>query len=237
MIRRKRRQEGESGVVWRSGERQVASRGKARCDASRDAQDTWDAEYPALASGHNAGGSDARSIFADALGAVLAQKKKKTVETPRIKGADAGELEPESSGMQASVTWANLGTPVLRSRGQGERETDLGKASRTPADNSGKCNLPVMLEVNDPYGSDGSPEPQRKVASEVGTIDDGIGVEPDRGDGEHNLTRQLADRPSPINIRSPLTSNLLGCSCGIRYSDSPDLNNYYIGEEDPSKVG
>ena len=74
-IRRKRRREGESGVVWTSGEREVASRhkkhcdiasrGKERCDASQDSQDAQDAEYPALVSGRNAGGSDARSVFAD----------------------------------------------------------------------------------------------------------------------------------------------------------------------------
>jgi len=53
-IRRKRRREGESGVVWTLGERDVASGRKKRsnvgsgrkerCDASQDAQDTWDAE-------------------------------------------------------------------------------------------------------------------------------------------------------------------------------------------------
>jgi len=64
-IRRKRRREGESGVVWTSGERDVASGRKERCDASQDAQDARDAEYPALASGRNAGGSDAESVFAD----------------------------------------------------------------------------------------------------------------------------------------------------------------------------
>ena len=74
-IRRKRRREGESGVVWTSGERDVASGCKKPCDvasgrkersdASQDAQDAWDAEYPALASGRKAGGSDARSVFAD----------------------------------------------------------------------------------------------------------------------------------------------------------------------------
>jgi len=64
-IRRKRRRVGESGVVWTSGERDVASGRKERCDASQDAQDARDAEYPALASGPNAGGSDARSVFAD----------------------------------------------------------------------------------------------------------------------------------------------------------------------------
>jgi len=48
-IRRKRRREGESGVVCTSGERDVASGRKERCDASQDAQDAWDAEYAALA--------------------------------------------------------------------------------------------------------------------------------------------------------------------------------------------
>jgi len=65
-IRRKRRQEGETGVVWTSGERDIASGRKERCDASQDAQDARDTEYPALASGRNAGGSDARSVFGDA---------------------------------------------------------------------------------------------------------------------------------------------------------------------------
>jgi len=74
-IRRKRRREGESGVVWTSGECDVASERKKhcdvasgrkeRCDASQDTQDGWDPEYPALASGRNAGGSDPRSVFAD----------------------------------------------------------------------------------------------------------------------------------------------------------------------------
>ena len=89
-IRRKRRREGESRVVWTSGERDVASGRKKRCDvasgrkerwdvasgrkerceASQDAQDAQDAEYPALASGRNAGGSDARSVFADVVACV-----------------------------------------------------------------------------------------------------------------------------------------------------------------------
>jgi len=74
-IRSQRRREGECGLVWTSGERDVASGRKKRCDvasgrqercdASQDAQDAWDAEYLVLASGRNAGGSDARSIFAD----------------------------------------------------------------------------------------------------------------------------------------------------------------------------
>ena len=130
---------------------------------------------------------------------------KKTGRTDRINWADVGESEPESSGTQASVPRANLGTRVLRSSRQGERETDLKKASRMPANNSGKCNLAVMQEPDEPYRSDGSLGPQRKVARQVGAIDAGIEVEPDTRDGEHNLSWPLADRTSPTNSPSPFT--------------------------------
>jgi len=63
------------------------------------------------------------------------------------------------SGTQASVPRANMGAHVLRSSRQGERETDLKKASRTQANHSGKRNLAVMQEANEPYSSDRSPEP------------------------------------------------------------------------------
>jgi len=79
---------------------------------------------------------------------------KKTGRTHRINWADIGESEPESSGTQSSVPRANLGTRVLRSSRQGERETDVQKASRTPANNSGKRNLAVMQEADEPYSSD-----------------------------------------------------------------------------------
>jgi len=36
-----------------------------RCNASQDAQDAWDAENTSLASGRNADGSGAGSVFAD----------------------------------------------------------------------------------------------------------------------------------------------------------------------------
>ena len=36
-----------------------------RCNAGQDPQDAWDAEDASLASGRNAGGSDAGSVFAD----------------------------------------------------------------------------------------------------------------------------------------------------------------------------
>jgi len=41
----------------------------------------------------------------------------------------------------------------------------------------------------------------------VGASDAGIEVEPDTRDGEHNLCRQLADRPSPTNSPSLFTPN------------------------------
>jgi len=132
---------------------------------------------------------------------------KKTGRTHSINWVDVGESEPESSGTQASVPCANLGTHVLRSSRQGEWETDLKKASQTPANNSGKRNLAIMQEADVPYGSDGSPEPQRKVARQVGAIDASIEVEPDTRDGEHNLSWQLADRTSPTKSPSPFTPN------------------------------
>jgi len=100
-----------------------------------------------------------------------------------------------------------LGPRVLRSSSQGERKTDLKKASWTAANNSGKRNLAVMQEGDKPYSSDGSPGPQRKVARVVGAIDAGIQVEPDIRDGEHNLSWQLADRTSQTNSPSPFTPN------------------------------
>jgi len=132
---------------------------------------------------------------------------KKTGLTHRINWADAGESEPESSGMQAAVPRADLGTAVLRSSRQGEWEIELKKASRTPANNSGKRSLTVMQEADEPYSSDGSLEPQRKGARQVGAIDSSCEVEQDTGDGEHNLSRHLADRPIPSNSGSPFTPN------------------------------
>jgi len=96
----------------------------------------------------------------------------------------------------------------LRSSRQGERETDLKKASWMPANNSGKRNLAVMQEADEPYGSDGSLGPQRKVAHQVGAIDARIEVKPDTRDREHNLSWQLADRTSPTNSPSLFTPNL-----------------------------
>ena len=41
----------------------------------------------------------------------------------------------------------------------------------------------------------------------MGAIDAGIEVEPNTSDGGHNLSRQLADRPSPTNSQPPFTPN------------------------------
>jgi len=95
----------------------------------------------------------------------------------------------------------------LRFSRQGEWENDLKKASWTPANNSGIRNLAGMHEADEPYGSDGSPGPQRKVARQAGAINAGIEVEPDTRDREHNLSWQLADRTSPTNSPSPFTPN------------------------------
>jgi len=100
-----------------------------------------------------------------------------------------------------------LGTRVLRSSSQGQSETDLKKACRTPANKSGKHNLAVIQEADEPYGWDGSPESQRKVAHQVGTNDTGIEIELDTRKGEDNRSRQHADRPSPTNSLSPFTPN------------------------------
>jgi len=130
-----------------------------------------------------------------------------THRTHRINWADVGESEPESSGTQASVPRPDLGTRVLRYSSQVEQETDLKKASRTPANNSGKRNLVVMPEADEPYGWDGSLGPQRKVARHVGAINAGIEVNPDTRNGKHNLSWQLADRTSLTNSPSPFTPN------------------------------
>jgi len=79
---------------------------------------------------------------------------KKTARTHPINWVDVGESEPESPARQASVPRANLGTRVLRSSRQGERETDLKKASRNPANNSGKRTLAVRQAADEPYRSD-----------------------------------------------------------------------------------
>jgi len=112
-----------------------------------------------------------------------------------------------SSDNQAYVPCANLDTRVLscsRQRGQG---TDLKKARRAQANNSGKCNLAVMQEVDEPHSSDESPEPQWKVARQVGAMDAGIEVEPHTLDGELNLSPLPADRPGAPNSPPPLTLN------------------------------
>jgi len=121
----------------------------------------------------------------------------------------APESSPTSSpGKQAYVPCATLGTRVLSSSRQREQATDLKKAPRTPPNNSGKCNLVVMQEADEPYSSDESPEPRRKVACQVAQMDAGIEVEPNTLHGELNLTPLPADRPGSPNSPPQLTPYL-----------------------------
>jgi len=101
---------------------------------------------------------------------------KTTGQTRRINWADVGQAERESDvvsdqglnlanwamrgpdytpksspAKDASVPCANLRTSLLSSTRQKGQETDLKKASWMPADNSGKCNLAVMQEADEPY--------------------------------------------------------------------------------------
>jgi len=120
----------------------------------------------------------------------------------------APDSGPTSSpGKQASVPCSNLGTRVLSSSRQRGQATELKKAPRTPANNSGKRNLVVMQEADEPNSSDKSPEPQRKVARQVGAMDAIIEVEPDTHDGELNLSPLPADMPRLPNSPPPLTPN------------------------------
>jgi len=157
---------------------------------------------------------------------------KKTERTHCINWADVGESEPESDvatdwgldlanraipaqdsgptlspGKQASLPCANLGTPVLSSSRQRGQATDLKQPPRTPANNSGKRNLAVMQAADERYSLDESPEPQRKVARQVGAMDAGIAVELDTLDSELNLSTLPADRSGPPNNPPPLTPN------------------------------
>jgi len=64
-----------------------------------------------------------------------------------------------------------------------------------------------MQEADEPYSSDVSPEPQRKVARQVGAMDARIEVEPDTLDGALNLSPLPAHRPGPPNSPSTLPPN------------------------------
>jgi len=157
---------------------------------------------------------------------------KKTAQTDHINWADVGESELESDvaadqgldlangailatdsgptsppGKQPSVPCGKLGTCVLSSSRQRGQETDLKKAPGTPANNSGKRNLAVMQEAEEPYSSDQSPEPQRKVARQVWAIYAGIELEPNPLDGLLNLSPLPPDRPGPPKSPPVLTHN------------------------------
>ena len=98
-----------------------------------------------------------------------------------IPAPDSGPLS--SPGKPASIPCAHLCTRSLTSGRQKGQETDLKKAPRVQANNSGKWNLEVTQEASEPSSSDESPEPPRKVAREVGVMDAGINVKPDTLDG------------------------------------------------------
>jgi len=137
-----------------------------------------------------------------------------------IQAPDSGPTSSPSPGKQASVPCANLGTRVSSSSRQRGQATDLKKAPRTPANNSGKCNLAIMQEADEPYSSDESPEPARKVARQVGAMDAGIEVVPDTLDGDLNLSPLPADRPGPPNCPPPLTPNLSYASSFTEHAEA-----------------
>ena len=91
-----------------------------------------------------------------------------------------------SSGKQASVPCANLGTHIWSSSRPRGQATDLKKAPWTLAINRGKRDLAVIQEADEPYSSDERPESQRKVACQVRAMDAGIEVEQDTCDGKLN---------------------------------------------------
>jgi len=76
------------------------------CNASQDAQDAWDAGDASLASGRNADGSDAGSVFADEghalpsrLTPFMTPKRADSIEA-FLTLADCNEAVPDSSGLQ-----------------------------------------------------------------------------------------------------------------------------------------
>ena len=75
---------------------------------------------------------------------------------------------PSSSGNQASLSRVNLGTCVLSSNRQRGQVTDLKESPWTPANYSGKRNLAVMQEADQPYSSDKGLDRQWNVACKVG---------------------------------------------------------------------
>jgi len=58
-----------------------------RCNASQDAQDTWDAGDASLASGRNADGSDAGSVFADVISLVYTEVHRSTDQRREVSRA------------------------------------------------------------------------------------------------------------------------------------------------------
>jgi len=113
-----------------------------------------------------------------------------------------------SPGKQASIPCAPLGTRVLSSWRQRGQATHLKIAPLRPANNCAKRTCAVMQEADEPYSSHKCPEPQLKVAVQVGAMDAGIEVEPYTLDGVLNLSELPADRPGPPN--SPAVDDQFG---------------------------
>jgi len=112
---------------------------------------------------------------------------------------------------QPSAPPTDLGIHVLRSGQQIGRETDLKKvfwlSTRTAVNSSGKRDLAAMAEADKPNGPPEAADPPRKVARAVPIIDSHIAAEPDRLDGEVNLSWQPTASTSPPNSTPPLAPN------------------------------
>jgi len=88
-----------SGRMEHCGAIQEAWNVAGRCNASQDAQGAWDAENTSLASGRNADGSDAGSVFADELQAAEGEETpmmtRKDVEGSQMRiGEEGGTRDP-----------------------------------------------------------------------------------------------------------------------------------------------
>jgi len=94
-----------------------------------------------------------------------------------------------------------------------------------------------MPEADERYSLDESPEPHRKVASQVVGMEASIEVELDTLDGKLNLSPLPADRPGPPNSPRPLPPNLGHASSPSEHAEArrstQDLLMEAIGGEQP----
>ena len=104
--------------------------------------------------------------------------------------SDAGLLPSPSK--QGVTLLGNLDTRALKPS-RIERETDSKKASvlpnMTPFSSSSKHNLVALTELEEPNCPADAPEPPRKVARLMFTIDSGVEVGPGRSHGEFNSSQ------------------------------------------------